>query len=415
MSAYFTVNDPDDPLAQLETKTRRAQYLAWSAFLPGDDADAMIVTKRLAASAGVTQDRALNVLLALRRLVDLPLLSELQGELFHLDFTRLIAIDRALNKADMKDEATASYLDVHITAFLSPKRPRQHLPSARQIKTFIDDLITGMDSSVASDDEMPPEPVDEYGYSVVSKRASMVHATLPPEIAALVDAHIRAAAEEHGISLTEAFTQLCTGQIKPVARVTVNVYSGKEHTGRGFVPGYGWMEIDELGEITHRRDMDLAEEREVDTYSPSADIVAFVCGRHSTCCFPGCNRPAVDCQLDHRVNFADGGPTAAKNLFPLCQTHHNVKTDKRAFYVNDPIAGDIYWLFSDGRWEVASADGPLAPDKAHWLRTMGQVAEARAENCRLVAQQVKAASTGARNDGLSFDEEAERPMEVVPV
>lgn len=79
MSAYFTVNDPDDPLVQLETKTRRAQYLAWSAYLPDDDADAMIVTKRLAASAGVTQDRAINVLLALRRLVDLPLLSELQG------------------------------------------------------------------------------------------------------------------------------------------------------------------------------------------------------------------------------------------------------------------------------------------------------------------------------------------------
>lgn len=105
----------------------------------------------------------------------------------------MIAIDRALNKGDMRDEATASYLDVHITAFLSPKCPRQYLPTARQIKTIIDDLITGMDSSVASDDEMPPEPVDEYGYSVVSQRASMVHATLPPEIATLVDDHIRAA------------------------------------------------------------------------------------------------------------------------------------------------------------------------------------------------------------------------------
>jgi len=32
--------------------------------------------------------------------------------------------------------------------------------------------------------------------------------------------------------------------------------------------------------------------------------------------------PAVDCDLDHRVDHARGGPTTVENHAPLCRHHH---------------------------------------------------------------------------------------------
>jgi hypothetical protein len=45
-----------------------------------------------------------------------------------------------------------------------------------------------------------------------------------------------------------------------------------------------------------------------------------------TCRWPGCDRPAVDCDLDHTIPYSDGGPTHASNLKCYCRTHHLVKT-----------------------------------------------------------------------------------------
>ncbi|GAB1815051.1 hypothetical protein MUNTM_40900 [Mycobacterium sp. MUNTM1] len=48
--------------------------------------------------------------------------------------------------------------------------------------------------------------------------------------------------------------------------------------------------------------------------------------RDLTCRWPGCDRPATDCDLDHTVPYADGGRTHASNLKCYCRTHHLVKT-----------------------------------------------------------------------------------------
>jgi hypothetical protein len=61
-------------------------------------------------------------------------------------------------------------------------------------------------------------------------------------------------------------------------------------------------------------------------YVPSAALAAFVRARDLTCRWPGCDRPAVDCDVDHTVPHADGGPTHASNLKCYCRTHHLVKT-----------------------------------------------------------------------------------------
>ncbi|MGH3633681.1 MAG: HNH endonuclease signature motif containing protein, partial [Mycobacterium sp.] len=61
-------------------------------------------------------------------------------------------------------------------------------------------------------------------------------------------------------------------------------------------------------------------------YTPSTALADFVRCRDLTCRFPGCDRPAVTCDLDHTIAYGDGGPTHASNLKCLCRLHHLVKT-----------------------------------------------------------------------------------------
>ena len=61
-------------------------------------------------------------------------------------------------------------------------------------------------------------------------------------------------------------------------------------------------------------------------YVPSQALADFVRCRDLTCRFPGCDRPAVHCDIDHTIAHADGGPTHASNLKSLCRLHHLLKT-----------------------------------------------------------------------------------------
>ncbi|CAJ1510083.1 HNH endonuclease signature motif containing protein [[Mycobacterium] holstebronense] len=61
-------------------------------------------------------------------------------------------------------------------------------------------------------------------------------------------------------------------------------------------------------------------------YVPSKALADFVRCRDMTCRWPGCDRPALDCDLDHTIAYGDGGFTHASNLKCYCRTHHLVKT-----------------------------------------------------------------------------------------
>jgi hypothetical protein len=61
-------------------------------------------------------------------------------------------------------------------------------------------------------------------------------------------------------------------------------------------------------------------------YRPSATLADFVRCRDLTCRFPGCDRPADICDVDHTVPYHAGGLTHASNLKCLCRKHHLLKT-----------------------------------------------------------------------------------------
>lgn len=60
-------------------------------------------------------------------------------------------------------------------------------------------------------------------------------------------------------------------------------------------------------------------------YRPSVALAAFVRARDLTCRFPGCDRPASYCDVDHAIAYPFG-PTHPANLRCLCRKHHLLKT-----------------------------------------------------------------------------------------
>ncbi len=82
-----------------------------------------------------------------------------------------------------------------------------------------------------------------------------------------------------------------------------------------------------------------------------------VVAKHSTCIFPGCRMPSADCDLDHRVAFADGGPTIVENLAPLCRHDHRLRHLDGWGYAR-LANGDHRWTTALGRAYTTSGDPP---------------------------------------------------------
>ena len=86
-------------------------------------------------------------------------------------------------------------------------------------------------------------------------------------------------------------------------------------------------------------------------YAVPADLRLVLRVRDEVCRAPGCNRPAVNCDVDHSRDWALGGTTCAANLAHLCEAHHNLKHHTRVSLRN---LGDgrIEWTTKAGRTYV---------------------------------------------------------------
>jgi uncharacterized protein DUF222 len=86
-------------------------------------------------------------------------------------------------------------------------------------------------------------------------------------------------------------------------------------------------------------------------YRPSAWLERFVRCRDMTCRFPGCDRPAESCDLDHTIPYPHG-PTHPSNLKCLCRKHHLLKTFWRGWHDEQRPDGTVIWTTSTGNTYV---------------------------------------------------------------
>ncbi|WP_156687244.1 HNH endonuclease signature motif containing protein [Mycobacterium sp. Marseille-P9652] len=93
-------------------------------------------------------------------------------------------------------------------------------------------------------------------------------------------------------------------------------------------------------------------------YTPSKALSDFVRCRDLTCRAPGCDRPAVHCDLDHTIPYAQGGATHASNVKCLCRLHHLLKTF--CGWQDEQLPdGTVIWRLPDGQTYVTTPGSAL--------------------------------------------------------
>jgi hypothetical protein len=90
-------------------------------------------------------------------------------------------------------------------------------------------------------------------------------------------------------------------------------------------------------------------------YCPPCSLRHLIMVRQRRCCFPGCRRPAVHCDLDHTVPFDKGGRTCECNLAPACRRHHRAK-QAPGWRLSQATPGDMTWRLPSGRIYITSGE-----------------------------------------------------------
>ncbi|ULN47981.1 HNH endonuclease [Mycolicibacterium goodii] len=91
--------------------------------------------------------------------------------------------------------------------------------------------------------------------------------------------------------------------------------------GGGVLPAYALAEI--INAATVRPVFHPGDAPPQDRYTPSRALADYVRCRDLICRFPGCDKPADRCDIDHTVPYP-AGPTHASNLKCLCRFHQQL-------------------------------------------------------------------------------------------
>ncbi len=138
----------------------------------------------------------------------------------------------------------------------------------------------------------------------------------------------------------------------------------------GYLEGYGVIDAEQVRELAEKATLLPVECPPVRAagalrYQPSAALERLVRSRDVTCRFPGCDRKAWFCDLDHtspfnHANPAAGGLTVPWNLACYCREHHRLKTfhgGPDGWRDKQLPDGTIVWTSPTGRVYRTTPDG----------------------------------------------------------
>jgi len=130
----------------------------------------------------------------------------------------------------------------------------------------------------------------------------------------------------------------------------------------GYLDGYGVIDADQVRELAETAAIQPIEQPEATgvqalRYQPSAALARWIRFRDLTCRFPGCDRRATFCDLDHTMPFnhdnpLEGGWTVPWDLACYCREHHRLKTfhaGPEGWRDRQLADGTIVWISPTGR------------------------------------------------------------------
>jgi hypothetical protein len=159
------------------------------------------------------------------------------------------------------------------------------------------------------------------------------------------------------------------GQRRPGADVVIHVLAEEtavkgDTQAPGYLPGFGPVPstlLRDLAGVAKIKPLLTPQTLPESGYRPSVALAEFVRFRDLTCRFPGCDKPAEICDIDHTVPFPLG-PTHASNLKLLCRLHHLLKT----FYTGtngwrdrQERDGTVIWTSPTGHTYITKPGGSL--------------------------------------------------------
>ncbi|GHD44992.1 HNH endonuclease [Mycetocola manganoxydans] len=95
-------------------------------------------------------------------------------------------------------------------------------------------------------------------------------------------------------------------------------------------------------------------------YKPTTTMKKFLRYRDQRCRFPGCNRVAEFCDIDHTIPYGFGGETELDNLAALCPKHHRMKHDT-TWKVEQLGGGRLRWTSPNGRTYPTHPENEVRP------------------------------------------------------
>jgi hypothetical protein len=133
-----------------------------------------------------------------------------------------------------------------------------------------------------------------------------------------------------------------------------------------YLPGYGTVPPAMLRELAQRATLRPLNPSALmcpeARYRPSATLAEFIRCRDLHCRFPGCDKPAEYCDIDHTVPWHQGGLTHPCNLALLCRAHHLLKTfwtGRTGWSEQQRGDGTIVWTSPSGRSYTTVPGGAL--------------------------------------------------------
>lgn len=396
MNAYFATEREGCPVAAAGQARRDAEFQMFQRYAKplAEVDDFELEACSIALAAGESQAWAETGILGYSVLADLPRLRELQVETRRLDVRRLSAIESTLNR--LNDLATPDILedmDAYLVKVFTPRVAGAELPSPSSLKRRLRERIQRIDAKLAPNQKKIKDRKKAKDAPFGTCRGTFygqddgdagLNVSGDAATIGLMERYTEQIAREHKLSRDDALKAILTGEVKATPNVVLYMFTSKTPGSSYYIPNFGWTDADGTAAVEamlednppHVIDLDAAEGAETQAYVPSAAMRALVQARDGTCLWPGCSVKAENCQLDHRVPYGEGGKTTPSNLFCLCAHHHNIKTDRRVYYVPDPVTGDIVWLHADGTFQVTEAGGFLTgylqPEHPRWRTTLEQ-------------------------------------------
>jgi hypothetical protein len=184
--------------------------------------------------------------------------------------------------------------------------------------------------------------------------------------------HLDGDTDHLGARKAKALTQLGATEVTSADKIKLYVRVGVtdlDQDAVGEVERLGPASIARIREwvghhrVTIQPVLDPARDDGVDTHDPPRWMRELVILRDGHCVFPGCERDARTCDLDHITPYDEHGPprqTRPDNLACLCRRHHRAKTLGLWRYTRTRT-GQYHWRGPYG------ATHPVSPQGNHQL------------------------------------------------